>query len=106
MQAGGSHRGIFRELDFDEPVLLDKLHFFCRLRNRLSTPVSCFSELYETYYGSRFGIKGLVKGMVRQICARPKTILTSLGRGRGICLYSRTREISSANGPPEDKQVL
>ncbi|KAK3695688.1 hypothetical protein B0T22DRAFT_114601 [Podospora appendiculata] len=64
MQPAGSHRGIIRELDFDEPASLDKLHFFCRLRNKLSTPVSCFSELYETDYGRRFGINGLAKGMV------------------------------------------
>lgn len=63
----GSHRGITKELDFDEPVLLDKLHRFCRLRNRLSTPVSCFSELYETDYGRRVGLSGVIKGMVRNI---------------------------------------
>jgi len=66
MQPASSHRGIVRELDFDDDALLDKLHFFCRLRNRLSIPVSCFSELYETDYGRRFGINGLVKGMVCQ----------------------------------------
>jgi hypothetical protein len=72
MQLPGSHRGIIRELDFDEPVLLDKLHFFCRLCNRLSTPVSCFSELYEIDYGRRFGIDGLAKGIVRLESRRRK----------------------------------
>ncbi|KAL7813521.1 hypothetical protein V8C44DRAFT_47758 [Trichoderma aethiopicum] len=60
----GSHNGIPRELGFDEPILLDKLHGFCRLLNKLSIPASCFSELYETDYGRRYGIKGAVKGMV------------------------------------------
>ncbi|OTA01901.1 hypothetical protein A9Z42_0022420 [Trichoderma parareesei] len=60
----GAHNGIPRELDFDEPILLDKLHGFCRLLNKLSIPASCFSELYETDYGRRYGIKGAIKGMV------------------------------------------
>ncbi|KAL6855647.1 hypothetical protein J3F83DRAFT_753806 [Trichoderma novae-zelandiae] len=60
----GSHNGIPRELDFDEPLLLDKLHGFCRLLNKLSIPASCFSELYETDYGRRYGVEGAIKGMV------------------------------------------
>ncbi|PTB63088.1 pfs domain-containing protein [Trichoderma citrinoviride] len=60
----GSHNGITRELGFDEPILLDKLHGFCRLLNKLSIPASCFSELYETDYGRRYGVRGAIKGMV------------------------------------------
>ncbi|KAL7812767.1 hypothetical protein V8C26DRAFT_406512 [Trichoderma gracile] len=60
----GSHDGIPRELGFDEPILLDKLHGFCRLLNKLSMPASCFTELYETDYGRRYGVKGVIKGMV------------------------------------------
>lgn len=63
----GSHRGITKELGFDEPMLLDKLQKFCLLRNRLSTPVSCFFELYETDYGQRFGLPGMARGMVRMV---------------------------------------
>ncbi|TFB01754.1 hypothetical protein CCMA1212_006453 [Trichoderma ghanense] len=59
----GSHNGIPRELGFDEPILLDKLHGFCRLLNKLSIPASCFSELYETDYGRRYGVEGVIKGM-------------------------------------------
>lgn len=66
----GSHNGIPRELGFDEPILLDKLHGFCRLLNKLSIPASCFSELYETDYGRRYGIKGAVKGMVSSDISR------------------------------------
>ncbi|KAI0410277.1 vegetative incompatibility protein HET-E-1 [Xylaria grammica] len=64
MQPAGSHRGIIKELGFDEPVLLDTLHRFCRLCNRLSMPVACFRELYETDYGRRFVMGGMAKGMV------------------------------------------
>ncbi|KAM4061089.1 NACHT domain-containing protein [Hirsutella rhossiliensis] len=64
MGSAGSHRGITRELGFDGPELLDRLHRFCRLRNSLSTPVSCFSELYETDYGRRLGVSGVAKGMI------------------------------------------
>ncbi|KAH6975574.1 vegetative incompatibility protein HET-E-1 [Ilyonectria destructans] len=48
MGSAGSHRGITKELGFNEPGLLDKLH----------------SELYKTDYGRRVGIGGVVKGMV------------------------------------------
>lgn len=64
MGPASSHRGITKELGFDEPVLLDRLHRFCRLCNKLSISVACFSELYETDYGRRFGIGGILKGMV------------------------------------------
>ncbi|KAH6970504.1 hypothetical protein BKA56DRAFT_678495 [Ilyonectria sp. MPI-CAGE-AT-0026] len=64
MGPAGSHSGITKELGFDQPELRDRLHRFCQLRNRLSTPVSCFSELYETDYGRRFGVRGVAKGIV------------------------------------------
>ncbi|OAA71126.1 pfs domain-containing protein [Akanthomyces lecanii RCEF 1005] len=60
----GSHRGITRELGFDEPALRDRVHRFCKLRNKLSTTVACFSELHETDYGRRLGIAGVARGMV------------------------------------------
>ncbi|KAI1115874.1 hypothetical protein F5Y14DRAFT_409581 [Nemania sp. NC0429] len=64
MRPFGSHEGIARELSYDEPRLLDKLHYFCRLCNKLSIPVSCFHELYETGYGKWFNLGGAIKGMV------------------------------------------
>ncbi|EJP62037.1 vegetative incompatibility protein HET-E-1 [Beauveria bassiana ARSEF 2860] len=60
----GSHRGITRELGFDEPALRDRVHRFCKLRNKLSTAVACFTELHETDYGRRLGIAGVAKRMV------------------------------------------
>ncbi len=66
MQLAGSDRGIIRELNFDEPALLEKLHSFCILCNKLSMSVSCFSELYDTDYGQRFLWKGVVQGRVRK----------------------------------------
>jgi hypothetical protein len=65
MGPAGSHRGIIKDLDYDNPALLDKLDGFCRLRTSLSIPVSCFFELYETDYGRRVGVGGVAKGMVR-----------------------------------------
>ncbi|KAK1673679.1 hypothetical protein BDP55DRAFT_555924 [Colletotrichum godetiae] len=64
MGSTGSHRGITKELGFDGPELQDRLHRFCRLRNTLSTPVSCFFELFETDYGRRFGLSGVARGMI------------------------------------------
>jgi len=76
MRPAGSYSGVFRDLGFDQPVLRDRLHDFCRLRNTLSTPVACFSELYETDYGRRFGISGVAKGMVCTNHPRPESMLT------------------------------
>ncbi|GKT92452.1 ankyrin domain protein [Colletotrichum tofieldiae] len=64
MGPAGSHRGITKDLEFDGLELQDRLHRFCRLRNTLSTPVSCFFELYDTDYGRRFGLSGVAKGMI------------------------------------------
>ncbi|KAK0706075.1 pfs domain-containing protein [Lasiosphaeria miniovina] len=64
MQSAGSHRGITKELGYDEPALLDILQKFCRQCNKLSTPVCCCFELYETDYGGRFGVLGIAKGKV------------------------------------------
>ncbi len=64
MQPVGSYRGIIKDLAYDGVTLWDKLHSFCRLRNKLSTPVSCFYELYETDCGRRLGIGRVFKGMV------------------------------------------
>ncbi|KAK5991902.1 Vegetative incompatibility HET-E-1-like protein [Cladobotryum mycophilum] len=58
-----SHRGIVKELDYDNETLRSTLNRFCRLRNRLSISVSCFFELYASDYGKRGGING-IKGMI------------------------------------------
>ncbi|KAI0095716.1 vegetative incompatibility protein HET-E-1 [Nemania sp. FL0031] len=64
MQPFGAYDGITRELYYDEPRLIDKLHYFCQLCNRLSMPVACFYELYNTDLGRSFGIGGLIKEYV------------------------------------------
>ncbi|KAM3563054.1 hypothetical protein ARSEF4850_002521 [Beauveria asiatica] len=64
MRPAGSHRGIMRELGFDEPALRDSVQRFCKLCNKLSTVVACFSELRETDFGRRLGIVGVAKGMI------------------------------------------
>ncbi|KAK8142660.1 hypothetical protein G3M48_008436 [Beauveria asiatica] len=64
MGLASSHYGITRELGLDEPALRDRVYQFCKLRNKLSTPVACFSELHETDYRRRLGIAGVAKGIV------------------------------------------
>jgi hypothetical protein len=103
LQPACSHRGIIKELDLDEPVLLDKLHSFCRMRNRLSMPVSCFSELYETDYGQRLGIRGVAKGIVRENRQTLEPVLTSPGRRRSVRLHPRPRQICPPDGSLEEK---
>ncbi|KAI1125800.1 hypothetical protein F5Y10DRAFT_294384 [Nemania abortiva] len=57
MQLAGAHDGISRDFDYDEPRLLDKMHYFCRLCNKSSMPVSCFWELYKTDLGRIGGFR-------------------------------------------------
>jgi hypothetical protein len=64
MVLAGSSRGIIKDLDYDNTTLADQLQEFCRLRDALSIPVCCFFELFKTDYGKRFGIPGMVRGMV------------------------------------------
>ncbi|OAA33893.1 pfs domain-containing protein [Beauveria brongniartii RCEF 3172] len=64
MRPAGSHRGMMRELGFDEPALRDSVQRFCKLCNKLSTVVACFSELRKTDFGRRLGIVGVAKGMI------------------------------------------
>lgn len=101
-----SHDGIVKELSFDNQVLLDKLHEFCSLRNKLFIPVACFFELYETDYGRRYISRGIVQGMVstRKETRLPK--LTSVGRRRGVGMYSGPPKTGTSNGPFEVEQIL
>ncbi|KAK2600176.1 hypothetical protein QQS21_005121 [Conoideocrella luteorostrata] len=64
MTPASSHDGITKELGYDEPLLRDRLHQFCKLRNKLLIPGACFSELYKSDYSRRIGIARLAKGMV------------------------------------------
>lgn len=58
------HRGIIKDLAFDNPTLRDRLQEFCQLRDKMSIPVCCFFEPYKTDYGRKYGIPGLFRGMV------------------------------------------
>lgn len=64
MVLAGSHRGIIKDLAFDNPTLRDRLQELCRLRDTMSIPAWCYFEFYRTDYGRRFGIPGLFRGMV------------------------------------------
>ena len=68
MRPAASHDEIINELSYEKPSLRDKLDSFCRIRNALSIPTTCFFEYYETDYGRRGFISGVVKGMVRCLC--------------------------------------
>jgi hypothetical protein len=65
MAPAGSHDGIVRDLGYDDARLRDRIHYFCRLCNELSMPVSCFYELHDTDVGRRSGVSGVMKGIVR-----------------------------------------
>jgi hypothetical protein len=106
MQPMGSHRGILKELDFDDAVLRDKTHNFCRLYVRLSIPVCCCFELYDTDYGRRFGVGGIAKGMVRNETLSLGLALTSAGGGRAVRMHSGNRPVWPSNRSLKDEQIL
>jgi len=64
MVLADSFRGIIKDLGYNNTTLADQLQEFCRLRDAMSIPVCCFFELFKTDYGKRFGIPGMVRGMV------------------------------------------
>ncbi|MBE3041130.1 hypothetical protein IMZ48_00785 [Candidatus Bathyarchaeota archaeon] len=74
MRPAASHNEIINELSYEKPTLRDKLDSFCRIRNNLSIPTCCFFEYYETDYGRRGFISGVVKGMVRFCAPRPERV--------------------------------
>ncbi|KAK0710931.1 hypothetical protein B0H67DRAFT_583780 [Lasiosphaeris hirsuta] len=63
MSLSGSHRGIIDELELNNPTLVSKIDEFCQLPD-MPGVTRCFFELYETDYGRRFRVPGLVSGMV------------------------------------------
>ncbi|KAJ5733685.1 TPR-like protein [Penicillium malachiteum] len=64
MIGAGSHGEILQDLTYDNSMLRDRLQYFCKIRERLAIPTSCFYELFKTDYGHKVGIRGYLKGMV------------------------------------------
>lgn len=64
MFLAGSHRGVLETLGYDNQLLRDKLQEFCRLQTSTSIATCCFFEVYDIDYGRRFGLPGLLRGMV------------------------------------------
>ncbi|KAI1312152.1 hypothetical protein F5Y03DRAFT_391118 [Xylaria venustula] len=60
----GSHAGTIAELEPDGKHLSDQVHAFGQLRNRLDIPTTCFFELYDSDYGKKIGLSGLIRGKV------------------------------------------
>ncbi|KAJ6014715.1 TPR-like protein [Penicillium herquei] len=65
MTGAGSHGGILQDLTYDNSALRDRLQEFCKIREKMAIPTSCFYEIDETDYGHKVGVRrGYVKGMV------------------------------------------
>ncbi|RYP11797.1 hypothetical protein DL767_010722 [Monosporascus sp. MG133] len=60
----GSYDGIIAELKQDTKSLIDKVHAFGQLRNKLDIPIWCFVELCDSDYGKKLSIPGLFRGRV------------------------------------------
>lgn len=53
-----SERGLLKHVEEDSDSLHDLVHYFTMIVGRMSTPVVCFYELYESDYGSRIPVVG------------------------------------------------
>ncbi|KAJ5621527.1 TPR-like protein [Penicillium herquei] len=63
MTAADSHGEILQDMTYHNSVLRDRLQCFCKIREKLAIPTSCFYELFKTDYGHKVGIRGYFKGM-------------------------------------------
>ena len=87
MSPRGSHSGIIRQLDYGNTSLRDTLIGFQRLSKEVSMHSYCFYEKKRTDYGTKYGMPGLIRGMVcfRSMCGTYANFRS--GRGRGFSLH-------------------
>jgi hypothetical protein len=60
----GSDWGIIADLGYDNSTLRDEIDKFGALVKKLNMSTYCFFEQFKTDYGKRFGVPGIIKGMV------------------------------------------
>ncbi|KAK1244162.1 hypothetical protein MKX08_002300 [Trichoderma sp. CBMAI-0020] len=56
--------GIIANLGYENTTLRDETHKFGDLVKKLNISTYCFFEQFKTDYGKRFGVPGIIKGMV------------------------------------------
>ena len=91
MSPRGSHAGIIRQLDYGNTNLRDTLIGFQRLSKETFMPSYCFYEKKRTDYGKKYGIPGLIRGMVCFPSTFSSYAKFCSGRGRGISLHRRSQ---------------
>ena len=64
MSPRGSHAGIIQQLDYGDTSLCDTLIGFQRFSRETFMSTYCFYKKKSTDYGKKYGIPGLIRGMV------------------------------------------
>jgi hypothetical protein len=103
----GSHWGIIADLGYDNAALRDEIQEFGILVKNLNISTHCFFEQFKTDYGKRFGVPGIIKGMVGRY-TRPLNSEYSckLGRQRGVSLCSSMVTGILADRSSENEQIF
>ena len=91
MSPGGSHSGIIQQLGYGNTSLPDTLIGFQRLSKEIFMPCYCFYEKKFTDYGTKYGLSGLIRGMVcfPLLCSSYAEFCS--GRRRGIRVHRRSQ---------------
>lgn len=101
-----SHWGIIADLGYDNATLRDEVHKFGDLVKKLNIFTYCFFEQFKTDYGKRFGVPGIIKGMVgRHTRLFKNDYSRKVGRQRGISLYTSMAKGILADGSSENEQI-
>lgn len=102
----GSHWGIIADLGYDNATLRDGIQEFGVLMKKLNISTYCFFEQFKTDYGKRFGVPGIIKGMVSRYTRPFKSEYSrTVGRQRGVSLCSSMAKGILADGSSENEQV-
>ena len=89
MSPRGSHSGIIRQLDYGNNSLRDTLIGFQMLSKEISMSSYCFYEKKRTDHGTKYGMPGLIRGMVCFHSRCDSYAKFRSGRERGLSLHRR-----------------
>lgn len=94
MSPRGSHTGIIQQLGYGNSELRDTLISFQILAKSIWMPYFCFYEQLPTDYGTKFGISGLIRGLVCLVALYSLWTKFLTGCKRGVCLHRRAKKPS------------
>lgn len=102
----GSSWGIIADLGYDNSTLRDEIDKFGALVKELNISTYCFFEQFKTDYGKRFGVPGIIKGMVGRHASPSKSEYSrKVGRQRGVSLCSSMAKSILADRSSQNEQI-